>query len=134
MILTFENGRLVGSQAAAYPAEPEALARVSAAGQRVVDVPPFEPAYWHLADGELRIRPRMALSTNVTLGSDGYQLVIDGVPAGAAVEVTGPVGGGLIADGEETVLLFGEPGSYDVAVVLDPYQPERLYINVMEAA
>jgi len=131
MLLFFNaDGRLFGSDTMSpYPAPAEALERTAVDGGTVIDVPPFEPAYWHVMDGELRIRPRMTIGEEQTPGDAGALLTLTGIPAGTSVTIDGPFGGALVSDGSPVELEFLLPGEYRVAVSLEPYQPHVITVQ-----
>ncbi|WP_262027157.1 hypothetical protein [Microvirga sp. Mcv34] len=135
MILQFdENGSLIGSiTSVGYPAPQETLDLALTTAASVEDVPPFEPRYWHRTGEGLRIRPRLDLTTREKSESGGKLFVIEGIPAGAMVRVTGPDSGELEADGEAVELLFQQPGGYRVTVMAEPYQPQEFDVRA-EAA
>ncbi len=135
MLLTFDTaGRLVGSTAAPYPCPIDILERVKVDGQTVVDVPPFEPTYWHIVDGDLRIRPRLDWSLSERNLGNSHVVTIDGLPAGVTLSVTGDYAGELMTDGEKVELDFNQPGEYRIALSFDPYQPVVIPVRVTEKA
>lgn len=134
MLLLFNSaGRQVGTLDAPYPAPPDQMERVAAGGQTVIDVPPFEPAYWYLDAGEPRIRPRLTYQMTETADEHGRLMTFTGLPAGTTVAVSGTHSGTLVADDEPTTLHFLTPGEYRVTLTLDPYQPEALTVQVTGA-
>lgn len=136
MILFFDaDGRLTGSLAEGYPAPAGVLERVRGNGAQLVDVPPFEPRFWYLANGALTIRPRLDLTSTTSVEADGREvLTITGVPTGGTVAINGPVEGQVTSDGEAVEIVFPQPGQYRAIVSADPYQPAEFNVTVKDMA
>lgn len=128
------NGVMVGTNTSApYPCPPEQMEAPRAAGQSVLDIPPIEPGYWHLVDGEFRVRPRLNYTCEDIQGPDGRELVLSGLPAGVEISVSGTYSGSLVSDGEKVTFAFGQAGEYRIALNLPPYQPEVFSLRVTAA-
>jgi hypothetical protein len=85
----------------------------------------------YVVDGQLAERPVMPVEMSATevAANATDEVVISGIPEGAAVKVIGRGGGEGVADGEPLHLTFAQAGRYHVMATLFPYQDWKVSIH-----
>ncbi|TDR90280.1 hypothetical protein [Enterovirga rhinocerotis] len=136
-----ERGSFVASyDAVPYPAPEETLDRLRQRldpNNRVVDVPPLGPEYWHAPDGVPVPKQQIAVTADRTSvqADENDEVVLQAVPAGSIVEVHGADGLTTIPAEQEgpISLTFSVAGPHVVRVTHPSHTERRFELEVTEA-
>lgn len=109
-----------------------ALQADHAAGRHVLAGAGDPNQHW-VSGGQIVERPQLqaVVSSNTARADSSDLVLIDGVPAGAAVQVVGPAGGSGVADGGRLSFTFALPGTYRIACTFFPYQDWEVSIDAV---
>lgn len=104
----------------------------TAAGRHVLAGVGLPDLHW-VSAGNIIERPQLQTSLSSTKArADSFdQVLIDGIPAGAAVQISGPASGRGVADGGVLSFTFALPGTYRIACTFFPYKDWEVSINAV---
>lgn len=137
MIISYDAaGRIYASLDSGYPAQPEPLAMSQAeATGGALDIPPLNSDFWHVVEGEIRIRPKLEVTIEEFTEDLNQVVRLTGIPADVTVYVNGPEPTvALVSDGEPIEIEFRTPGAYRIDFDPFPFQAQLITIEVQEKA
>ena len=127
MILQFdEGGNLIATTYEVYPVDPETFTQFQKQPGFVVDMPPFEPSYWHYHNGSVQMKPLL----DIVVSEKPFGAQLEGVPRGADIIVTGDWSGEGVGDGDVFEIEFAQAGTYVIQVNAVGFQPFRYSVRV----